>query len=89
VLKYAAVYRQMHPNASLEQMVEDLGPMIMMAQKIVPNSTAKGQPARQAPAGANGRSPQPSPFVPAGAGTTAAPRHVEVEPWEAMFRPPE
>jgi len=89
VLKYAAVYRQMHPNASLEQMVEDLGPMIMMAQKIVPNSTAKGQPARQAPAGANGRSPQPSPFVPAGGGTTAAPRHVEVEPWEAMFRPPE
>lgn len=88
VLKYAAVYRQMHPTASLEQMVEDLGPMIMMSQKIVPGSAAaaRGQPARQAPPGANGRSPQPSPFVPAGGGTTAAARSVEMEPWEAMFR---
>jgi hypothetical protein len=38
VLKYAAVYRQMHPNTTLEQMVEDLGPMVMMAAKVVPQA---------------------------------------------------
>ena len=89
VVKYAAVYRQMHPQATLGQMIEDLGPMVMMAQKIVPQShlTAPKGPTTGRPAApGNGRSPQPSPFVPAGGGATTAPRSVEVEPWEAMFR---
>lgn len=91
VMRYAAVYRQMHPTATLDQMVEDLGPMIMMAHKIVPQtagSAAKGQPARPAPqGGANGRSPPASPFVPAGAGPTSVQQRApEMEAWEAMFR---
>lgn len=91
VVRYAAVYRQMHPNATLEQMIEDLGPMIMMANKIVPSMQApgatSGQPARQpgALAPGNGRSPPPSPFVPAGAGPVTQQRAVAQEPWEAMF----
>jgi hypothetical protein len=86
VRKYAVVYRQMHPTASLEQMIEDLGPMVMMANRIAPSPPApRASPTK--PAAANGRAPQPSPFVPAGAGPTAvAPTTPELEAWEAMFR---
>jgi len=90
VVKYAAVYRQMHPQATLEQMIEDLGPMIMMANKIVPKSLTPAAPGTARPAApaspVNGRTPPPSPFVPAGAGPVTAPRTPEVEAWEAMFR---
>jgi hypothetical protein len=89
VRKYAAVYRQMHPNVTLDQMVEDLGPMIMMAAKIVPQigGAAPGQPAQaMTPAPANGRSPPPPPFTPAGAGATNSSRAVELTPIEAMFQ---
>jgi len=88
--KYAAVYRQMHPQATLDQMIEDLGPMIMMAHKVAPTlpTAAPGRAAGPAPqGGANGRSPPPSPFVPAGAGPVSASRAPELEPWEAMFQP--
>jgi hypothetical protein len=83
VLKYGAVYRQMHPDASLETMIEDLGPMVMMAAKIPP-----GQP--QPPAAAvraNGRKAQPSPFMPAGAvAAGAVPQHgQELSAIESMF----
>jgi hypothetical protein len=94
VMKYASVYRQMHPQASLEQMIEDLGPMIMMANKIVPQSLRPGAPAASAkqtgtPATpANGRSPPPTPFVPAGSGAAQAPRAQELPAWEAMFQEP-
>ena len=40
VNKYGVVYRQMHPSASLEQMIEDLGPMVMMAGRIAPQISA-------------------------------------------------
>jgi hypothetical protein len=93
VRKYAAVYRQMHPQASLEQMIEDLGPMIMMANKIVPSvgapAASGGQPVRSGAPAPNGRSPQPSPFVPAGAGPVAASRPVEMQAWEAIFNQPD
>src|SRR5262245_53557191 len=86
--KYAAVYRQMHPQASLDQMIEDLGPMVMMAHKVAPTlPTAKpGPAANPVSQAANGRSPPPSPFVPAGAGPTSAPRTPDLEAWEAMFQ---
>lgn len=93
VNKYGSVYRQMHPQATLEQMIEDLGPMVMMAGRITPQALAPvvpgGQPVNPAAqrAAANGRSPPPSPFVPAGsAAPTAASTAPEVSPWEAMFR---
>jgi hypothetical protein len=94
VVKYASVYRQMHPQASLEQMIEDLGPMVMMANKIVPQSLRPAAPAAAArqsgtPAtSANGRGPPSTPFVPAGTGAAQAPRTPELEAWEAMFREP-
>lgn len=87
--RYATVYRQMHPQATLDQLIADLGPMIMMAARIPPGNAAAGPPARRpaAPAG-NGRPPPPSPFVPAGgqAGPVAQSKASELEPWEAMFR---
>jgi hypothetical protein len=89
VRKYAAVYRQMHPQASLEQMIEDLGPMIMMANKIVPSVGAPAASGGQPRGAPNGRSPQPSPFVPAGAGPVAASRPVEMQAWEAIFNQPD
>lgn len=90
VMKYAAVYRQMHPQASLDQMIADLGPMIMMAHKIVPQMSGQvaggRSPANPAHnAGANGRSPPPAPFVPAGAGPVSAAKPAQLEAWEAMF----
>lgn len=92
VRKYAAVYRQMHPQTSLEQMVEDLGPMVMMAARVVPQmptGAAGGQaanPVGRPAAPANGRSPPPPPFVPAGAGATNASRAPELNPIEVMFQ---
>lgn len=92
VNKYGAVYRQMHPQATLEQMVEDLGPMVMMAARIPPQVQAPvpGTPVVNPAAtrAANGRAPPPSPFVPAGAAAPASTATApEVSPWEAMFRP--
>lgn len=59
--QYARTYRQMNPTASFEQMVEALGPIIMMAANVVPT------PGPAAPAAP----PKPQPFVPASAGATA------------------
>jgi hypothetical protein len=91
VMRYGAVYRQMHPDAELPQMIEDLGPMVMMAARIAPSVPAQsptGQPANPAAQrAANGRSPPPSPFVPAGSvGPAASATAPELSPWEAMFR---
>lgn len=64
--RIARTYRATYPQASFEQMVEDVGPMAIMAAKIAPPSGANGrQPAQRGAA----RGPQPPPFVPAvGAG---------------------
>jgi hypothetical protein len=90
--RYAAVYRQMHPNAGLDQMIADLGPMVMMAARVIPavggQGAVPGQPAAlpgAPPTAANGRRPPPSPFVPAGAGPAAQSRTPEKEAWEAMW----
>lgn len=86
----AVAYRQMHPSATLDQMIEDIGPFVMMQARIAPSAAGAptaGQPARQAAAAANGRPPQPAPFVPAGSGSGPAsqPKTSELNPWEAMF----
>lgn len=86
--KYGATYRAMHPQATMEQMIEDLGPMVMMAAKVVPSvaPAASATPAApMAPVGANGRPPQPSPFVPAVGGGGAPSPGEEPEAWAAMF----
>lgn len=81
VKKYATVYRQANPQATLEQMVEDLGPIVMMAGKVTP----------KAPAASNGnggvRPPQPTPFVPALGGPAAPPAVAEENPWAGMAQP--
>jgi hypothetical protein len=100
VQRYAATYRKMNPQASADEMIEHLGPMIMMVAKITPslqpagtapgvvpaNPMAKPANAGQAP---NGRPPPPSAFVPAGAGPVSASTPAQLEPWEAMFAPQE
>lgn len=87
VRQYAVVYRQMNPTKTLQEMIEAVGPMVMMSANITPS--APGAPPKaaspMAPAG-NGR-PQPSPFTPAaavagGASPTTAP---QLAPYEAMF----
>jgi hypothetical protein len=88
VRKYAAVYRQMHPDTTLEQMIEDLGPMVMMAARIVPQVPSGGV-VPKAPANpvsqptAAGR---PTPFVPAGAGAVNSSQGRGLNPIEIMFQ---
>lgn len=70
VLQYARVYGQMHPQATRQERIEAVGPMVMMAAKVVPGAAPsvapQARPSPMAPTGASGRPPQPSPFVPAG-----------------------
>lgn len=40
VYRYGVVYRQMNPQASLDQMISDLGPLVMQAAGIVAQPTA-------------------------------------------------
>lgn len=85
VMQYASVYRQMNPSVSLEEMIEAVGPMVMMAAKVQP-SLRPASPG--APAAVNGVRPaQPSPFVPAGAASGGASPATtpELSPVEAMF----
>jgi hypothetical protein len=86
VRKYAAVYRQMHPNTTLEQMIEDLGPMVMMAARVVPQVGGQAANPVSRPSTTNGRAPPPPPFVPAGSGATNASRAPELNPVEVMFQ---
>lgn len=83
VKRYAITYRQMHPEATREQMFADVGPLVMMAAKIplaAPQAPG-GNPAQpQIP------SPKPVPFVPAGGAAPGGPNNsVELNPVEAMF----
>lgn len=85
VREMAANYRKLHPGATLDAMIEDLGPFAMMRAKIAPGALTP--PAAQSGAPhANGRPPQPSPFQPAGTGASAPiPTAVPDEnPWGAL-----
>lgn len=79
VERVARSYRQMNPGVSREQMMEDVGAMVLTLAKIpatVPGTVTPASPFR-----ANGNPPQPSPFVPASAGVAAAPAAKVEEPW--------
>lgn len=91
VKQYAVVYRQMHPQATRQDAIEAVGPMVMMAAKIVPGAAAPQAPAARpspmAPTGASGRPPQPSPFMPAGpaAGGATSATVPQMSAVEAIF----
>lgn len=74
VRRYAQVYRASNPQASMEQMIEDLGPMVMMAARIVPQPQPNG-----------GMRTPPAGFRPAIGGSMAAPPpQTEQNPWEGL-----
>lgn len=88
VRRNAALYRQINPQASLDQMIEDLGPIVMVAAKVQPGASA-------APNGNGGVIPPapgarmvapPSPFRPAGSGPSSAPPQPggDNNPWSGL-----
>lgn len=89
----AVQFRQMHPSATTEQMIEALGPLVMMRAGVNPAAVVQPQgngshlpPAANAHPSA-GRAPQPSPFVPAaGVGTVSQPASEEQNPWETIWQ---
>lgn len=87
VNRFAHTYRQMNPNATLEQMVEDVGAMVMTAAKITATPTAPGAVALAHPmAPAANVVPQPSPFSPANPGGNGGPPpSAEADPWSAIL----
>jgi hypothetical protein len=89
VLEFARTYRQMNPQATLEQMIATVGPMVMVAAGVQPGAAPQVPPGHQASALAPvGRpSHQPSPFTPAHSmGGPAGPMtQVQGHPAELMF----
>ncbi len=82
VNQLAHTYRGMNPQATLDQMIEQLGPIVMMTAKIQPSVAPA--PASNGAAGAPAsRGPQPSPFQPAAAAAIAGtpPTEAEQNPW--------
>src|SRR5262245_33802549 len=61
VYSYATMFRRMYPQATLQDIIRHVGPMVAASAGVA--TTPRQQPAVRA---ANGRSPPPSPFVPAG-----------------------
>lgn len=90
VNRYGVTYRKMHPNASMEQMIEDLGPMIMMAARIVPSLNPGTGTHAQPNGGGPSPKPQPAPgFIPAATGTAGVGGVVEQNVWEGSLAPHE
>ena len=86
VNRLAVTYRQMNPTASLEQMIEDLGPIVMMTAKVPMTAVPNGQGGPHAAAAPVGRpAAPPSPFRPAAtAAASGAPQPGIVDPWAGM-----
>lgn len=90
VTKYAVLYRQANPTLSTDEMIEAVGPMVMIAGKVTPSAAPGASASPPSPmAPAPGARPQASPFTPAApfAGGPMAPQPVELTPVEAMFDP--
>jgi len=85
VREMAATYRKLNPGATLDSMIEELGPFAMMKAKAMPGAPRPSAVAAAAPA-VNGRAPQPSPFQPAVGGASAPipTAGVEEDPWGAL-----
>lgn len=81
VTRLAVLYRKMNPNATLEQLVEDVGPMAAMQLKIAPMA-AGGVQTPGAPAGV--RPPQPTPFQPVGSTAGAIATGAPDDPWGVL-----
>lgn len=80
---YASMFRRQFPQATLQDIVNHVGPMVMAAARIPMGTPGPGAPT--APR-TNGRTPPPSPFVPAGGGgPVPGGQQRELAPWEAMF----
>jgi hypothetical protein len=79
--KYASLYRQANPQATREQMINDLGPIIAQAAGV-PNPKI----AANAAPGANGVHPRtpPQPFRPATPGVAAMPQPLEQNEWAGL-----
>lgn len=77
VQRLAVQYRQQNPTATFDQMVEQLGPYVMMAAGIQPGAPTAPQPSK------------PQPFVPATPGATAVapPTPVDEFGWETALDP--
>lgn len=90
VNRFAYTYRQMNPSATLEQMVEDVGLMVMTAAKIQPKTPGAPQAAAPMAPVANGvRPPQPTPFQPASGGVGVIPPGApEDNPWQILAGDP-
>jgi hypothetical protein len=81
VNRYARIYRDANPSATFDQMVEDLGPMVMVAAKVVPGASQAAAPNG---AGSNGKGRPPSPFKPAVGGPASPPKPPEVNEWAGL-----
>jgi hypothetical protein len=80
VRRLARTYRQMHPQASLDQMIEDLGPIVMITAKV-PLTPAAPNGSGHAPSG----SPPPA-FRPALSGSVSPPQPTDpnADPWGGL-----
>ena len=83
--KYAPLYRQANPSATLEKMVEDLGPILHAAAGIAMQAQPNGGTPPTTPAA---RVPQ-SPFKPAMSGPAAIPSNEPENPWAALAEAPQ
>jgi hypothetical protein len=90
--RLAQTYRRENPQATLDQMVEDLGPIVMMVARINPQA----QQAAPQPNGRSGdpmsraaKAPPPSPFQPAMGGPASPPAHAPANPWDGYGAVPD
>lgn len=86
VNRAAQMYRAMNPQTTLDQMIEDIGPMVLMMAKIAPSAARPGQQQQQ-PQGVPGVRPPPaSPFVPAMSSPAAphAQSNGQDDPWGGL-----
>lgn len=93
VAKLGRLYRQNNPDATLDQMIEDLGPAVAMAAKIDPATMATAVAPQPAAAQPSAFQPtgmtrvQPSPFRPAGGGGASpqpSPQAPQMGPWDGL-----
>lgn len=84
--RYAATYRQMNPTATMEQMIDDLGPVIMAAAKVQPVVAAPQNGSGLPQTGARKTPPAP-PFQPAVGGSAAPPATEAPDPWGGYGAP--
>jgi len=75
IRRVGQVWRAQNPNASLEQAVAEIGPMVAMIAKVPLTAPA---------ARTNGRAPPSQPFVPATPGATVAQQPAAENPFEFL-----